>query len=162
MGLNTVVKLIYSTHPNFPLLPLQHTHTHSHTHSHTHRLVSMFLFLSRCRCSPSRAPEDLSVETSTSMENRYTTSCVMAALHSHSPPPLPSTLTLFSSPPHSHSPPPLHTHPLPLLSALTLSPSSSSLHSQGIQFYTQLKTVTSLWREEDAAGTMPTVMPTMK
>ena len=78
-----------------------------------------------------------------------------------------STLTL--SPPHSHSSPPLHTHTLPLLSThtispstLTLSPSSFSLHSQGIQFYTQLKTVTSLWRQEDAAGTMPTVMPTMK
>jgi len=33
---------------------------------------------------------------------------------------------------------------------------------QGIQFYTQLKTVTSLWRQEDAAGATPTVMPTMK
>ena len=70
----------------------------------------------------------------------------------------PHTLHMFS--------PPLHTPTLPLLlllSTLTLSPSSSSSpHSQGIQFYTQLKTVTSLWRQEDAAGTMPTVMPTMK
>jgi malonate-semialdehyde dehydrogenase (acetylating)/methylmalonate-semialdehyde dehydrogenase len=33
---------------------------------------------------------------------------------------------------------------------------------QGIQFYTQVKTITSLWRQEDAAGAMPTVMPTMK
>ena len=31
-----------------------------------------------------------------------------------------------------------------------------------IQFYTQMKTITSLWREEDAAGATPTVMPTMK
>lgn len=33
---------------------------------------------------------------------------------------------------------------------------------QGIQFYTQLKTITSLWRQEDAAGATPTVMPTMR
>ncbi len=33
---------------------------------------------------------------------------------------------------------------------------------QGINFYTQTKTITSLWRQEDAAGAMPTVMPTMK
>jgi len=33
----------------------------------------------------------------------------------------------------------------------------------GIQFYTQLKTVTSMWRESDAAGlAAQTVMPTMK
>ena len=36
------------------------------------------------------------------------------------------------------------------------------LFPQGIQFYTQMKTITSLWREEDAAGATPTVMPTMK
>jgi len=34
--------------------------------------------------------------------------------------------------------------------------------TQGIQFHTQLKTVTSLWWQEDAAGATPTVMPTMK
>lgn len=33
---------------------------------------------------------------------------------------------------------------------------------QGIQFYTQLKTITSLWKEEDVGGASPTVMPTMK
>ena len=33
---------------------------------------------------------------------------------------------------------------------------------QGIQFYTQTKTITSLWRQEDASGQMPTVMPTIK
>ena len=33
---------------------------------------------------------------------------------------------------------------------------------QGIQFYTQMKTITSLWKQEDAGGVMPTVMPTMK
>ena len=33
---------------------------------------------------------------------------------------------------------------------------------QGISFYTQVKTVTSLWRQEDAAGAMPTAMPIMK
>ena len=129
MGLNTVVKLIYFTHLTFlpsPLLSNTHAHISQHTpHSHTHRLVSMFLFLSRCRCSPSRAPEDLSVETSTSMGNRYITSCVMAAPHTlspSSPPHLPS-----SPPLHTHTLPllpPLHTHPLSLLSTLTLSPSS--------------------------------------
>ena len=31
-----------------------------------------------------------------------------------------------------------------------------------IQFYTQIKTITCLWREEDAAGGTPTVIPTMK
>ena len=34
---------------------------------------------------------------------------------------------------------------------------------QGIQFYTQLKTVTQLWREEDTTSTKATVaMPVMK
>ena len=34
---------------------------------------------------------------------------------------------------------------------------------QGIQFYTQTKTITSLWRSDDAnIASMPTVMPTMK
>ena len=33
----------------------------------------------------------------------------------------------------------------------------------GIQFYSQVKTITSLWRSDDANVTsMPTVMPTMK
>ena len=45
----------------------------------------MFLFLSHCQCSPSRAPEDLSVETSTSMGNRYITndSYTHARTHTH-------------------------------------------------------------------------------
>lgn len=35
--------------------------------------------------------------------------------------------------------------------------------TQGIQFYTQLKTVTQLWREEDTSSTKATVaMPVMK
>ena len=34
---------------------------------------------------------------------------------------------------------------------------------QGIAFYTQTKTITSLWREEDASDKVaPTAMPTMK
>ena len=56
------------------------------------------------------------------------------------------SLSLSLSPP----PPPIH-----------VSTPSFSLF-QGIQFYTQMKTITSLWREEDAAGATPTVMPTMK
>ena len=33
---------------------------------------------------------------------------------------------------------------------------------QGVQFYTQVKTITSLWKQEDVSGAMPTVMPTLK
>jgi malonate-semialdehyde dehydrogenase (acetylating)/methylmalonate-semialdehyde dehydrogenase len=34
---------------------------------------------------------------------------------------------------------------------------------QGVQFFTQVKTVSTLWRSEDATGTKAaTVMPTMK
>ena len=43
-------------------------------------------------------------------------------------------------------------------------PSPPSCHCpQGLQFYTQTKTITSLWRADDTSiASMPTAMPTMK
>ena len=82
------------------------------------------------------------------------------------PPPLSLFLSLFLLPSLSLSLPltPTLFPSLPL--SLSLGKSMVNvfllLFPQGIQFYTQMKTITSLWREEDAAGATPTVMPTMK
>lgn len=121
-----------------------HTHTLTHSHTPTHHTPGWY------QCSYSCPAADVLLHGLPRIfpwrhQLLWETGTAMVAPH---------TLHMFS--------PPLHTPTLPLLlSTLTLSPSSSP-HSQGIQFYTQLKTVTSLWRQEDAAGTMPTVMPTMK